>query len=138
MKTLVVDEEFASRHFLQGILSQYGTCDAALNGQAALEAISAAWEENDPYDLICLDLLVSGRSGHEVLREIRRREAERGVDERRRARVIVITASLEPEHVLQAFEERCDAYLVKPVVGSNLLEKLGEFGLLPWSPIPRP
>jgi PleD family two-component response regulator len=56
MKFLIVDDEFVSRKKSQKILSQYGECDVALNGLEALNAYVRAHNENDPYNLIFLDI----------------------------------------------------------------------------------
>lgn len=131
MKALVVEDEFVNRHFLQGVLSGYGRCDVALGGDEALEAVAGGWAANDPYDLICLDVVMPGRDGCEVLREIRRREKELGSRLVSRTKIIMITVLNGPADVLRALAEDCEAYLVKPVAKRKLLETLGRLGLVP-------
>ena len=38
MKTLIVEDDFTSRLFLQTFLSRYGECHIAVNGKEAVEA----------------------------------------------------------------------------------------------------
>jgi two-component system chemotaxis response regulator CheY len=40
------------------------------------------------------------------------------------------TALKDKENVFTAFNEQCDAYLIKPVDKANLLGKIREFGLI--------
>jgi two-component system chemotaxis response regulator CheY len=44
MKTLVVEDEPTSRLMLQSVLSLYGECHSAVNGDGALEAFRMAVE----------------------------------------------------------------------------------------------
>lgn len=56
MRILIVDDNFTNRYLMDKILSKYGKCDIAVNGQEALEAFKLAMDEGSLYDLICLDL----------------------------------------------------------------------------------
>lgn len=58
MKTLIVEDDFMARSLLSTLLADYGICHEAVNGQEALEVIERAFKENDPYDLICLDIMM--------------------------------------------------------------------------------
>jgi two-component system chemotaxis response regulator CheY len=42
MKTLIVEDDFTSRLFLQKILSPYGECHIAVNGNEAVQAFQMA------------------------------------------------------------------------------------------------
>ncbi len=130
MKTLIVEDDFISRRLLQRLLSSYGTCDIAVNGREALEAISLGWEEKTPYDLICLDICMPGMDGQEALKAIRQREASLGIGGLRGVKVIITTASSDPSQILKAFNTGCEAYLVKPVEREDLLQHLKSLGLV--------
>lgn len=79
MRTLIIEDNFISRLILQRLLSSYGICDIAVNGKEALEAFFPGWEEEIPYDLICLDICMPEMNGQEALRAIRRFGAEHGI-----------------------------------------------------------
>jgi len=130
MRTLIVDDDFTSRLLLRRLLAPYGECDTAVSGWEALEAFKCAHAGKYPYDLICLDIMMPGLDGHEALREIRRLEAKYRIDEKDRAKVIMITALSEREHILAAAYGNCQAYVVKPISKDMLLEKLQTLGLL--------
>jgi DNA-binding NarL/FixJ family response regulator len=46
------------------------------------------------------------------------------------AKKIVITASTSTNYVYQAKDNKCDAYLMKPVKQENLIEKLKAIGII--------
>lgn len=130
MKTLIVEDEFVSRRLLQRLLSPYGDCDVAVNGREALEAISLARYEQDPYDLVCLDIRMPEMDGYEALQVIRREEAKLGIGGLKGVKVIMITATSDPSHVLQAFNTGCEAYVIKPIDRQILIQQLKVLGLL--------
>jgi two-component system, chemotaxis family, chemotaxis protein CheY len=130
MKTLIVEDDFTSRLLLQKILSPYGESHIAVNGKEAIEAFMVAWAEGRLYDLICLDIMMPEMDGQEVLKRIRNMEDLEGVLPGRGVKVIMTTALKDKENVFTAFNEQCDAYLIKPVDKANLLGKIREFGLI--------
>ena len=69
MKTLIVEDDFTSRLLLQELLKKYGRSHIAVNGLEAVEAVRLALDENEPYDLICLDILMPQMDGQLALRE---------------------------------------------------------------------
>jgi two-component system chemotaxis response regulator CheY len=131
MKTLVVDDDFVCRKLLQTILSKHGECDIAVNGREALEAFRLASEEGRPYDLICLDIMMPGMDGHEVLRIIRDVEDRSGIKGLDGAKVIMTTALSDYENVRKAFREQCEGYIPKPIDKDKLLDLLRSLALVP-------
>ncbi len=91
----------------------------------------AALLERTPYDLICLDIMMPGLDGQEVLRQIRRLEEESGVAPAHRVKVIMTTALAGRANVMEAIEGGCDAYLIKPIQRLRLLEELRRLELIP-------
>ena len=67
MKTLIVEDEPTSRLLLQAILSGYGDCDIATDGEEAVEAFRSALEQGVPYNLVCMDIMMPKLDGHEAL-----------------------------------------------------------------------
>lgn len=64
MKILIVEDDFYSRKILKKFLTAYGEVDIAINGEEAVAAFKLAWEENQPYDLITLDIMMPIMDGH--------------------------------------------------------------------------
>jgi two-component system chemotaxis response regulator CheY len=129
LKTLIVEDEFVCRRLLQRLLSSYGECDIAVNGREALEAITLARHEQEPYDLVCLDIRMPAMDGYEALKAIRQEEAKLGIGGLKGVKVIMVTATNDSTNILQAFNTGCEAYAIKPIDRQKLLEQLKALGL---------
>lgn len=127
MKSLVAEDDFASRKFITNYLNQYGDCDATVDGMEVIDAFMMAYEDDEPYDLICLDVMMPVMDGYQALKAIRDLEAERGIPEEKRVKIIMMTALNEERNVKKAFEMGCTVYCAKPVdIGKleGVLQKL--------------
>lgn len=101
MRILVVDDEDRIRRLLRMYLEREDyVIDEAANGEEALEKATV----ND-YDCILLDLMMPGKDGIEVCRELR---------ETKTTPVIMLTAKGEEANRVQGFEVGTDDYIVKP------------------------
>jgi two-component system chemotaxis response regulator CheY len=129
MKFLVVEDDFAARRLLQILLSEHGLCLVATQGREGVEAFTLALDEEDPFDLVCLDIMMPEMDGRETLRAIRQIESEHGIQGLDGVKVIMTTALKDPDNVFGSFREGCEAYLVKPVKKARLLEVLNELGV---------
>ena len=94
MKILIVEDDMVSRRFLGKFLSQYGECDIVVDGMEALDAYLIAIKEEDPYDLICLDIMMPKVDGVKVLKAIRDFEVQRGIQAENKVKIIIITGLL--------------------------------------------
>ncbi len=130
MRILIVDDDFSSRLILQEMLSPYGECDVAVNGTQAVEAFMLAWHEDRRYDLICLDIMMPDVDGQVVLKGIRSMEESEGVLLGDGVKIIMTSALSDKQNVLTAFNELCDAYLVKPINKRKLIGHLKELNLI--------
>ena len=130
MKILMAEDDFTSRKILQIILEKYGEVDIAVDGAEAVKAVKFALADNEPYDFICLDIMMPKKSGQETLREIRMTEKKRGILEGDGAKVIMTTALDDSSNIITAFREMADGYLVKPVSATAINNKLKELELI--------
>ena len=130
MKYLIVEDDFAARRLLQRYLSGYGDCDIAVDGHEAVAAFGQALDENEPYDLICLDIMMPAMDGREALQVIRRIEHEHGIHGLDGVKVIMTTALGDSKNVIGSFREGCEAYIVKPIKKDKLLEEMEKLGLI--------
>ena len=115
LKALIVEDDFITRHLEADMLRPYADCDVAVSGNEALEAIKRAFNGDDLYDLIILDILLPDINGNSVLSGLRDEERKRGIGGLDRARVIIVSNVDDIETVRETFREQADAYLVKPV-----------------------
>jgi two-component system chemotaxis response regulator CheY len=131
VKTLIVEDELTSRVVLRELLKRFGPPQVAMNGAEAVEAVRAALENTEPFELICLDIEMPEMNGQDALKRIRQLEEEAGLTPEKRARVIMTTAHSDRDNVIQAIQSQCDYFLVKPIDGRALLEELRRLGLIP-------
>ena len=130
MKILVVEDDFTSRILMHKLLSPYGEVHIAINGVEAVDVVKKSIEENDRYDLICLDVMMPEMDGHAALEQIRKIEEEHGIEFGNGTKVIMTTALSDSQNVIGAFKESCDAYMVKPVERAKLLRQLRKLELI--------
>lgn len=131
MKSLVAEDDQLSRLLLHSILSRYGECHIVENGEEAVGNVVSALKSNEPYDLLCLDILMPVLDGNMALKEIRKKEKELGVRDHFGLKVIMITALEDFQTISQAFEEgQCEAYLTKPLNEEELIDHLKELDLI--------
>jgi CheY-like chemotaxis protein/anti-sigma regulatory factor (Ser/Thr protein kinase) len=111
-KILVVDDDRATRHILQKVLTEGGYETAvAKDGIEALEAL-----RKRRFDLLLLDVWMPRMNGLELLARLRTRK--------RKPRVVVMTSDDAPQTLLEAVRENAFTYVHKPVDASALLETL--------------
>lgn len=131
MRFLIVEDDPSGICLLRTLLAEYGEVDEAPDGPAAIAAFESALAQGAPYDVIFLDIMIPGLSGHGVLRAIRERERRMRLPQIREAKVIMTTALDSPENIHQAFYEgRASAYLVKPILRAAVLTEMKKLGLL--------
>ncbi len=130
MKTLIVEDDYTSRLLMQEMLKGLGPVTVALDGQEAVEAVRVALKDKQPFDLICLDIMMPGLDGQQALRVIREIEAEHGFPLNKGAKVIMTTALFDLQSVISAYQGMCDGYLTKPIHKKQLLDELLRLGLI--------
>jgi len=131
MKALIVDDDFYSRNMIHEILRQVAQCDIAVNGEEAIEAFGRGLADGEPYNLICLDLLMPEMDGQQALREIRALEKEHDVAPQDESKVIVTTMLADEKETHDAFFlGGATSYLVKPIDEGKLMNEIKSLGLL--------
>ncbi len=114
-RILVVDDERDITALVAYHLAKAGyRVTTAASGTDALRAIAA-----EPPDLIVLDLMLPGRSGLELLEELRGAEATRDIG------VILLTARREEPDRIRGLSLGADDYLTKPFSPEELVLRVG-------------
>ena len=134
MKVLIVEDDFTSRILVEKYLAGYGTADSVADGEAAVEAFERAIEKDDPYDLVCLDIMLPKMDGQEVLKKLRSLEEEHKMSGSKASKIIMTTALGDPQNIIKAFHEQCEGYLTKPIDKKKLLSELVKLGLIEEDP----
>lgn len=130
MRILIAEDDLVSRKFLYKFLSSYGECDITVDGMEAVEAFLLGWDEGQPYDLVCLDIMMPRVDGLKALRMIRDLETEKNVAEENRVKIIMTTVLNDTQNVFDAFQSGCEAYAAKPIDTEKLADVLKKLGLL--------
>jgi DNA-binding response OmpR family regulator len=112
MRILVVEDDRKVAGFIQSGLQQEGHAVDVLNeGSGAGDQASAV-----DYDAIVLDVMLPGRSGFQVLRDIRVRKAE--------VPVVILTAKDSIDDRVSGLDGGADDYMVKPFSLAELSARL--------------
>jgi two-component system, chemotaxis family, chemotaxis protein CheY len=130
MKTLIAEDDTASRLALRHLLKGYGPVHLALNGKEAVEAVRVALGAREPFNLICLDIMMPEMDGQAALKQIRALEEAFGIPSGQGAKIIMTTATGDPKNVCLAFNNLCDDFILKPIDKTKLLEALRQFALI--------
>jgi len=108
-RVLVVDDEENLRHMLQTLLKREGY------DPVGVPSVDSALRElgNLPYDIVITDLRMPGRSGLELVDEVRRRNLD--------ATVVVMTAFGSKDVAIEAMKRGAYDYLSKPFEADELI-----------------
>lgn len=112
MKILVIEDDPTVGQFVKrGLEEQRWTVDLAENGNDG-ESLATAGD----YDLIILDMRLPGKSGMEVLHDLRARNFQRPV--------LVLTAQDAVDAKVQTLRAGADDYVTKPFAFEELLARV--------------
>ena len=131
LKFLIVEDDFTNRIVIQKILEAFGNCDITVNGKEALVAFKYSLTLEEPYDLICLDIMMPEMDGITALKEIRHIERDKKIPYDREVKIVMVTALDTPRDVIESYYEGgCNAYIVKPLTKSKILSLLKDLNLI--------
>ena len=130
MRILLAEDDFVTRKFMDSFLSKYGECDVTVDGMEAVDAFLMALEEDEPYDLVCLDIMMPVMDGYQALVGIRNLEKERNIPEDKAVKVIMTTALNDEKNVKTAFDLGCTIYSGKPIDQARFEQALKKLGLI--------
>ncbi|HET9943210.1 MAG TPA: sigma-54 dependent transcriptional regulator [Terriglobia bacterium] len=107
---LIIDDDAEIRESIQMLLVSEGlSVDTAVNGEDGLTKIV----EENLYDLVLLDLMLPGKSGMDVFKDVRRADPN--------LPVVIITAMGGVETAVIAIKQGCFDYVTKPWDNDKLL-----------------
>jgi len=129
VRILVVEDELTSRELLKVILEPYGSIDMVSDGVEAIKAYNMALAK-EPYDLICLDIMLPKMDGQQVLKGIRKIEGDKGILGPDAVKILMISALGDFENVTEAFSSQCTSYITKPIDADKIVAELRSLELI--------
>ncbi len=130
MRVLIVEDDHDAGRLLSTHLNPLGECEVVENGNQAVAAFRKSFRERYPFDLVCLDIMMPQKDGHQTLKELREIEQVEGLLVGEGSKVLMTSALSDNKNILQSFMELCDGYLVKPFSKRDLLDKLREIEVI--------
>ena len=130
MKILIAEDDRISRSFLQKFMANYGEVEVAVDGMDAIDLYMDAIKDKEPFDLLCLDIMMPKVDGLKVLKVIRQLETQNKQAADSRLKIIMMTALADIGYVDEAFRLGCDAYASKPVDTEKVEEAMRNLGLI--------
>ena len=123
-KVLIAEDIKENGILLKAILKERAECEIAVNGNQAIDAVFAAAEAGEPFDMVLLDIAMPELDGVSALEQIRKKEEEDRVPFGETVPIIMVTAL--KQQIFTAFNKGCDGYLVKPILKDVVISKIEE------------
>ncbi len=112
MRILIIEDEKRMASFIaRGLKEEFYAIDVAADGQ---EGIFLA--ESNPYDLIILDIMLPGKNGIEICKELR--------DKKMNVPILLLTAKSSVKDKVIGLNAGADDYLSKPFEFEELLARV--------------
>ena len=121
-KILIVDDVESMRLFTEKLLKEMGFrhVEEARSGEQAFNMLTKA-SSKEPFDIVITDWEMHGKSGLELLRDIRINESLADTQ------VFLLTSHGSQNHIMQAIQAGVTGYLVKPINFNILKKKLASY-----------
>jgi len=127
MRILIVDDDYQSRLLLQRLLERFGECHVEDDGKKAIGAFVNALASGDPFQLVCMDIMMPEMDGQQALQLIRQVEQKWDVQPGCEAKVLMVSAVDDIKEVSKAFFRGCATdYVVKPLQVDTLIAKVND------------
>ncbi len=131
MRILIAEDQPATASILETILSSYGRCDIVENGKKAVRAVERAFKERQPYDLICLDLMMPEMGGREALLKIRETEKQHSRQSLSHySKIMIVTAVTDTHNRQGSLADGAAVYVTKPFKKDDLVRQLKAMGFI--------
>lgn len=110
-KILVVDDSLTEREVIKKSLEAEGhTVKTAEDGEKAISILN-----DETFDCILLDVIMPGKNGYQVCREIKKNEKTSGIP------VIIVTSKGQESDKFWGKKQGADDYIVKPFEIKDLI-----------------
>lgn len=122
MKIMVIDDIMMNILVLKQAAKSFGTVDGFQDWEAGLTALRGAYCLGAQYDLLFLDILMPGRNGLEVLKDVQALGRQHAIG--RKTKVVMLTSISEPGSVREAIRLGAAGYVLKPIEAERIHDEL--------------
>ncbi|WP_054700754.1 HDOD domain-containing protein [Desulfosarcina cetonica] len=130
MRILVVDDDASSLTTAVSFLLPYGKCDDASDRESALARFRSAIDTGVPYQLVLVDIKVTGAGGETILAAFREIEDRSSLPPDQRAHILVTTEQSGRQMITDCLLSGCDDFIEKPLDKAKLIGTLHDHGVL--------
>ena len=129
MRLLIVEDDNASRLFMEKYLSRYGDCETARDGLEAIYLVDKSLDEKRYYDLICIDIIIPKINGIKLFKSIKELEKKYKIEKDMKTEIIFISSLCDKETFKEINKYDYHAYLWKPLDVNILKEELKKINI---------
>lgn len=130
LKILVAEDDEANRKFLTKLLAKFGEVTIVGDGFQAVKSYMQALDEREPFQLVCLDVMMPKIDGYKALDAIRELEGKYALIASERAKIIMISALDEGGFDEELAGNQYDCYMSKPIDILEFEMNLKRMGLI--------
>lgn len=127
---LVVDDDRVTARIVQKAIQEFGEVVLAADGAEGLVRFQEAFDRQERFDVVVLDLEMPQIDGHGALQGVRDYEAAHGVHGLDCCLVYMNTSNPDLAKVKASFRLQADRYFIKPFSVDQIKKRLEE--TLPW------
>lgn len=131
LRILIVDDSTSARYQVAQHLAEYGSCEQARDGLEAVALVESSLTEEEPFDLIVMDVEMPRLNGIEAVRRINDLFESHAVPEEKRSRIIMLSSHGDAGRVLKAqYDAGADLYVTKPFKPETLIQAMASLDLV--------
>lgn len=130
MRALIAEDDQTSALMLVAMLKPFGSVMVVQDGDALVREFTAGLVQQQPYDLVCLDIKMPGLDGQACLRCLRAIEQAFSREGAAGTKVLMTTSVDSPDSIFTAFRGQAEGYLIKPIDRTKLTAQLAQFGFM--------
>jgi len=126
-KILIVEDNELSADILKVILQDREfSIETVDNGEKGINKFIESYENGNPYNIVFLDILMPIKNGQQVLEELRGFESGKKISDNEKVKIIMTTSVDNYENVYKSFKNKCDGYLIKPILKEKLFKLIDQ------------
>ena len=129
MKVLIIEDDKSTLALIKKILGDNVECATSLTAMEGIEKFVDDMITFDSFDAVLMDINLPDINGVNCLRLLRRFEAVKGIVDKRKAKIIMMTGTADEENVKGSLKNGCDQFLIKPVSKEKIEAKFKAVGL---------